>query len=312
VKNSGFEKDSNSDNIPDYWKVERGSGSYVTDEVCSGKHSIKLENNGFWIQRGIECAPGKYKLTIHVKTNDNYRFYFERWKSSQDKHYACYSPAMKGNGTWEEKSITFDYPGGETNPYIVLFVKGNGVAYFDDISLVCIKAKSGVVAVPAVSGKKTVREGNLVQNSSFEKKGPSVGGLDRPDNWQGVVIKGQKLAGEWATDRKHSGEYSAKLTVPDALWIQHHIPLVYGKTYICTINVMAKEPGTKYRFYVEAGSAAEWWCKYSPVKEAPLSWQSETIEFTVTQPLVKEVYVVLVLQSQGTIWFDDIFIEEKK
>jgi len=154
---------------------------------------------------------------------------------------------------------------------------------------------------------------NLVLNGDFEEKGPSVGGLARPNHWQGVVGKERKLSGEWATDQVHSSKYSVKLTEPDSFWIQHRIPLVHGKSYICTVNVMAKDAGVKYRFYVEAGPKAKWWAKYSPIQEAPTSWQKRTIEFTITQPLVTETkaYVILLLKTNGPIWFDDISIKEK-
>jgi len=131
---------------PNHWQAvdstqTRLTGEWVTDEAHSGKCSVKLTEPGsFWIQDRINCAAGKYRLTVHVKTDADYQFIFERWKSDRDKVYTYSSSVMKGNGSWEEKSITFDYPGGHKKPYVLLrLTKGGDACWFDDISLVRIK-----------------------------------------------------------------------------------------------------------------------------------------------------------------------------
>lgn len=318
--------ESTSDNILMNPGFEEGEGSSITgwinqapnmykkDETVfySGKNSLKLSKidpslHKFIYQR-IPLQPDKrYQITFWAKCENvvagpegaGLNCYLE------SRGGGFYPPGLSGTFNWQKITLPMKKPFKIDPEWSIIslgFFRGaKGTAWIDDVQVEEISEAEVTV------GQEITRKGNLVLNENFEEDADNDG---VPDNW----LPPREGCGSWATDKVISGKHSIKIENNDAsvnpLWQQKNIPIKVNQKYLCTINVMAKDFGQEYRFYVEAGPGeGGWWTSSAKWEQTFTSWQKKNLKFTITKPTVTAIYLVFQIKGKGTIWFDDVEIK---
>lgn len=152
--------------------------------------------------------------------------------------------------------------------------------------------------------------GNLLLNPGFEY---AQEGDDAPVGWNARPA----LSGAVASDVKRTGKFSLSLQgrSPEAqpLWVQSGLMTEAGRRYRLTAHVRTRPEGLLYRLYAEWTDAENNFLGgYVPPDwtAGVDGWQEKSIEFRVTHPQARRMYVVLQLRGQGQAWFDDVRLEE--
>ncbi|MBI3947128.1 MAG: carbohydrate binding family 9 domain-containing protein [Armatimonadetes bacterium] len=145
--NPGFEYTEEGDEVPVGWDVRPAlGGAAVTDERRTGRYCVMLrgrtpEAMPLWAQSGIATEQGRrYRLSAHVRTRPadaRYRLYAE-WTDAEGKLLGGHVPLdwSRGARAWREEQLDFtvDHPDAR-KMYVVLQLKGEGQAWFDDVRL---------------------------------------------------------------------------------------------------------------------------------------------------------------------------------
>ncbi len=145
--NPGFEYVEGSDDAPVGWDLRPSfSGSVTTEVRRTGKYSLHLRGRGgdtmpLWMQTGVSTEKGrKYRLSAYVRARPagtQYRLYAE-WTDANNKYVSGHVPAQwnAGTETWQQRAQEFTVTQPEAKRlYVVLQVRGEGEAWFDDVCL---------------------------------------------------------------------------------------------------------------------------------------------------------------------------------
>ncbi len=141
LRNPGFEGDADKDGLPDGWAASLAFTAALSAHAHGGKVALQLRGIGgeaapLAVQRNVEIEAGrKYRFSAWIKTESDVqtRFYVE-WHT--DTFHAFCLPWTRGTGDWQKLEYEFTaLPDPQGQAYAVVQVRGEGVAYFDDVRL---------------------------------------------------------------------------------------------------------------------------------------------------------------------------------
>lgn len=141
LRNPGFEGDTDNDGLPDGWAASLALTAALSSHAHGGKAALQLRGIGgeaapLAVQRNVDLQAGrKYRFSAWIKTEGDVqtRFYVE-WHT--DTFHAFCLPWTRGTGDWQKLEYEFTaLPDPQGQAYAVVQVRGEGVAYFDDVRL---------------------------------------------------------------------------------------------------------------------------------------------------------------------------------
>ncbi|MDH7568283.1 MAG: carbohydrate binding family 9 domain-containing protein [Armatimonadota bacterium] len=145
--NPGAEYSQENEEAPVGWELRPPFGGSVTTEVKrSGRFALALRSDGpsampLWVQSGIATAPGRrYRFSAYARTRPAglpIRLYAE-WVGSDGKYLGGYVPAqwLSGSAGWQVHQIEFTVTHPDAQKlYVVMQLRGEGEAWFDDVRL---------------------------------------------------------------------------------------------------------------------------------------------------------------------------------
>ncbi len=317
--NPGFEVDEDDNGMPDGWNfAEHGEGwsAGITDaEAHTGEHSCFVTGapgHGdrsaiLQVSKPATVSPG-YRLRFFAKGTGNpgsgtFRFRYNI-EGTELEHQTEHFDIQIAEDEWVENVIEF--AAGPTarevgvSPIeVILYQRGEGTVYYDDISVEPIEAA-------AVE----------LKNAGFEIDENQDG---TPDFWRPFTSgEGFELT---RSEDAHSGEYAACITgLPDhadrACYGQTTGPVVMAPGYRLSVWVKGEGKATgifRYR-YTDADGADADDTQYFSFGDLPADeWQERTFEFATSKSVleadVSRIELLLYQRDEGTLCFDDVRLE---
>lgn len=152
-----------------------------------------------------------------------------------------------------------------------------------------------------------VEEGNAVRNPGFEV---DRDGDNLPDRWGSNT----PLTAALTTAEVHGGKVALALTSTDPdmapLLVERGLDLLPDRRYRFTAWAKSPSPETEFRFYVEWTLGGRWLGGTYPWSTGSGEWQQLSVEFTTTPDPQGGAYAVVQMRGKGTVYFDDLRIEE--
>ncbi|NPV46427.1 MAG: hypothetical protein HPY69_05695 [Armatimonadetes bacterium] len=152
-----------------------------------------------------------------------------------------------------------------------------------------------------------IEEGNAVRNPGFEV---DRDGDNLPDRWGSNT----PLTASLTNAEVHGGRVALALTStgPDMgpLLVERGLELLPDRKYRFTAWVKSPSPETEFRFYVEWSLGGRWLGGTYPWSKGSGEWQQLSLEFTTTPDPQGGAYAVVQMRGKGTVYFDDLRIEE--
>jgi len=179
------------------------------------------------------------------------------------------------------------------------------------VTFVVTLANAEVVLQPLRGDAK--RGPNLVPNAGFEEV---IGG--KPDGWK------VELSGNFSVDTQtfHSGKASLRFTKPDAqtvFWVSRNIEINQTRPAPLVISGWSKAEnvvgsrGGNYSVWVDLAyvDGTSLWGQKAICSVGTHDWQYVELPFVVAKPIRNATVNVLFRGSfTGTVWFDDIALQE--
>ncbi len=161
-------------------------------------------------------------------------------------------------------------------------------------------------ANPTAQADLTV-PGNLLRNPGFEV---DANGDGMPDEWGANT----SLTSELVTNETHEGRYALAVTSDSPLFapllVQRSLPLVGDHKYRFTAWIKSPSPDAEFRFYVEWVLGDKWLGKVLPWTKGSGEWQQFTLDFPATPDPQGGAYAVVQMRGKGTVYFDELRIQE--
>lgn len=149
--------------------------------------------------------------------------------------------------------------------------------------------------------------GNLIRNPGFEVDANADG---MPDEWAAQT----SLTSELVESDKHEGKVALAITGegPDAasLLVQRGLGVKGGQKYRLSAWVRSASPDAEFRIYVEWVLGDKWLGKVLPWTKGNGEWQQVSVEFEATPDPQGGAYTVVQARGAGTVYFDDVRVEE--
>lgn len=157
-------------------------------------------------------------------------------------------------------------------------------------------------ALPAMA-----EPGNGVRNAGFEV---DVEGDLIPDLWEASVPFSAAL-----TDReKHGGRVSLALSSDTAdggaLAVQHNVTVKGDHRYRLTVWTKTSNADVEAQVYCEWSLGGRFNTHSSPWTKGTGQWQQLAVDFPATPDPQGGAYAVVRMRGQGTVWFDDVMLQE--
>ncbi len=195
---------------------------------------------------------------------------------------------------------------------VTLTLAGDGVAVLSDNLAFADRRKDfsadwqGRPSAGDVAAQMTT-PGNGVKNGSFEV---DADGDLIPDLWTVSVPLSATL-----TDREaHSGKFSLALSndTPEGatLAVQHRVDVRGERRYRLTAWFRAPDPNLEAHVYCEWNLSGKFNSRCGPWTKGSAEWQQLSVEFQGTPDPQGGAYAVVQMRGQGTVWFDDVRLEE--
>ncbi len=231
---------------------------YEMDAAYTISFRFKCENEG------VAIGP---KVTIEQKGSSSKEYY--KTEAFDVKNFGS-----ADKGVWKTYSTTFSVAAHEKLKQVVVLLCGDGTAKadycYDDVKVVCDKP---IDLTPVLEARKPIEypyyqplpgAENLLQNGGFE--GESAKTLWEPSkNADGKNAWENNAYVSIATDKKHGGEASVKLSYDGTTlsWVRQMVPVEPGATYQISswirpdYNKAQKGYIIMYEFYNENRMAGE-------------------------------------------------------
>ncbi|MFW5868005.1 MAG: DUF4962 domain-containing protein, partial [Armatimonadota bacterium] len=315
----GFEVDADEDGMPDGWNfAEHGEGwsAGITDEEAhSGEHSIHITgapDHGdraaiLQVSAPTRVAPA-YRLTFYAKGagdpgTGTFRFRYPR-EGEDDQHQTEHFAIQFDADEWVKNEYEFASGPrareiGVSPIEVILYQRGEGAIYYDDISVEAIDAPS-------------VR----LNNPGFEADEDGDG---TPDGWREFASgEGFEFG---LSDDAHSGEHAACITglpghADRACWGQttELAPVSPGYRLTFWVKGEGRSNGTfRYRYTDENGEAADDTQSFTVSDISADEWREKTFEFATRGEVLEvgasRIELLLYQRGEGTMCFDDVSID---
>ena len=314
------------------WKLRAASGKLDAVQDKGTKHSgtsaARISSSDAsargWLQSNFEIQGGKrYRISAWVKADKVSKQAGLRGKlfDSGNKYFIMEGNPYLDNAVgdlvffrrggsyqWQEVSGWFDAPADATRLMVDLMLEGSGAVWWDDLAIEEIEPSS--IIEEENGAELTISEG-------FEK--------DALASWTLRAASG-KLDSALDKATKRSGAQAAQITSIDSNargWLQRNFQIQGGKRYRISAWVKAdrvsKSAGLRAKLF-DSGN------KYFPMDGNPYlantvgdliffreggtyQWQEVSGWFDAPADTAR-VMVDLMLEGTGTVWWDDLTIEE--
>ena len=323
IRNNGFENKTAG------WKLQTwkgdSRGAVDGDVTHEGKYALRITGGGEgWDSVGVavQTSPGillkpeyDYLLSGWVKTKDVPDFAFIRIKTTgkAGKDAVYETEKAYGSGDWKKFEVKFSPRESQEVAYLAAQLVGKGTAWFDDVRLEVMASeqtdpKDFVVEEiqPAVPVYQTAAL--PLSDSGFEQGG---------QGWQFQTWKGRPAVGvDGGTAR--TGKKSVKIKGAGEGWDSNGVavlpspPVTFqpGKKYLLKGWMKAADVGNfaviKIKVKYDDGQTGYFeTASVSGTKD----WTEFFKEFEVKTGAAGD-YLACQLVGSGTVWFDDISLEE--
>ncbi|MGM0494731.1 MAG: DUF4962 domain-containing protein, partial [Armatimonadota bacterium] len=317
-RNPGFEE-ADDDGLPAGWNfASHGEGweAGITDEEAySGESSAYITGGPdhgdraalVQVSAPVEIRSG-YRLTFYAKgTGDprtgTFRFRHQR-EDEDDRHQTEYFTVEMAEDEWVKNEFEFTASRrvreiGVSPIEVILYQRGEGTIYYDDVSVEPIEA-------PPVS----------LNNPGFEQDEDGDG---LPDAWR-TFTSGEGFEFTLSEDA-HSGEYAACITgLPDradrACWGQTTPSSVMAPGFRLTFWVKGEGVPTgifRYRYRDENGEDADDTHHFAIDDIDADEWREKEFEFATRREALaageSRIELLLYQRGEGTLCYDDVEIQ---
>ena len=151
--------------------------------------------------------------------------------------------------------------------------------------------------------------GNLVRNGSFEVDSDS-------DLMPNLWTANYPFTVGLTEEQTHSGRFSLKITSEEdgftPLAVQRGLDTKGDQAYVISSWAKTSAPGVEFRIYVEWHLGDRYLGAIGPWTKGTGDWQKVAVNLKTTPDPQGGAYVVVQLRGKGSVYFDDVAIEEAK